>query len=229
MLCAGIWMRPVAEYVLPDWTHHRVVHSRFPPTNLFDTVDAEDQLLLAELEGETNDRLMNWNEWLPAGEFRSGPGWGAVMAAFCHFRPGRFNTIDFGAYYAADSVECAIAEWSYHQGLFWRDHRFSDLADATVRAYTGQVARPLLDVRENPVCHQPDYSETQALAVNWRNVGEAGALFRSTRHPDGQCLALLRPSATTSVTQAGHYSVQWDGNCFTQYARLSDYWDIPRR
>lgn len=219
----------MAERVQPHWPHYRVVHSRFPPTNLFDTVDTEDQLLLAELEGETNDRLVNWTEWLPAAEFRSGPGWGAVMAAFCHFRPGRFNTVNFGAYYAADSIECAISEWSFHQGNFWRDHRFTDLSDATVRAYSGNIVAPLIDLRSEARYHQTDYEDSQALAIEGRQQGEAGYLFRSTRHPDGECIALLKPSATTAVTQAGHYSVHWDGQTFTQYARLSDYWDIPRR
>lgn len=219
----------MAETYQPEWRHYRVVHSRFPPTNLFDTVDAEDQLLLAELEGETNDRLVNWSEWLPVGEFRSGPGWGPVMAAFCHFRPGRFNTVSFGAYYAANSVECAISEWSYHQGLFWRDHRFTDLSDATVRAYSGKITRPLVDVRSQPEYHQSDYEAPQQRAAAGRQKGETGYLFHSTRHPEGECVALLKPSATTAVSQAGHYSVHWDGDTFTQYARLSDYWTIPRR
>ncbi|EAR09683.1 hypothetical protein MED297_16029 [Reinekea blandensis MED297] len=222
-------MPPVADTHQPSWTHHRVVHSRFPPTNLFDTVDLDDQRLLAELEGETNDRLMNWSEWLPADEFHSGPGWGAVMAAFCHFRPGRFNTVHFGAYYAADSVECAISEWSYHQAIFWRDHRFTDLADATVRAYTGKVTVPLVDVRSDVSLHQDDYQASQERGELGYRAGEPGFLFTSTRHPKGECIALLKPSATTAVTQAGHYSVHWDGETFTQYARLSDYWDIPRR
>lgn len=226
---AAIWTPPVADQLTPEWPHFRVVHSRFPPVNLFDTVDAEDQLLLAELEGETNDRLVNWMEWLPRDEFRAGPGWGAVMAAFCHFQPGRFNTFDFGAYYAADSIECAIAEWSYHQGIFWRDHGFTDIADATVRAYTGSVEKPLIDVRDEAIYHQDDYRHCHDRAVQAYRDGEAGFLFRSTRHPQGQCIGLLRPSATSPVIQAGHYCVQWNGQTFTQFARLGAYQDIPRR
>jgi len=219
-------MLPEAKKVKPSWKHYRVIHSRFPPINIFDSVDAEDQMLLAELEGATNDRLSNWHEWLPSSEFHSGPGWGAVMASFCHFSPGRFNTQNFGAYYCSDSIHTAIAEWTFHAGKFWRDHGFTDVADATVRSYSGEFTQELVDVRDNPSFHSEYYDTPQQYGEELRRAQEWGVLYQSVRQENGLCVGLFRPSATTPVKQTTHYSIQWDGQRFTQFAQLSDYHHI---
>ncbi len=208
--------------IKPEWRHYRVIHSRFPPTNVFDSVDARDQLLLAELESATNDRLTNWRYWLPTEDFRSGPGWGAVMASFCHFSPGRFNDDTFGVYYCSDSVHTAIAEWTYHAGKFWLEHGFTDQADATVRSYVGSFTESLIDVRDIPDLHTDSYDIPQRLAREIRQQ-HSGILYRSVRHEGGLCTGLFRPKATTPVRQSAHYTIQWNGQQFTQYAQLSDY------
>lgn len=207
----------------PEWTHVRVIHSRFPPTNIFDSVDAADQLLLAELEGATNDRLTNWNEWLPANEFRSGPGWGAVMASFCHFSPGRFNDASFGAYYCSDDVHTAIKEWSFHAGIVWRDHRFTDVADATVRSYVGEFTEPLVDLRDHAEYHTDAYDRSQTYANVLKKEGQKGVLYNSVRHDGGLCAGLFAPSASSPVRQSAHYVIQWNGSEFTHFAKLGDF------
>lgn len=214
------------KLVRPTWSHYRVIHSRFPPTNVFDTVDAEDQLLLAELEGQTNDRLVNWREWLPSSEFQSGPGWGAVMASFCHFSPGRFNNLTHGAYYCSDTIHTAIAEWSFHAGRVWLDHKYTDIADATVRSYVGEFTENLVDVRSYSQYHTERYEEPQALAQSLKKQGHSGVLYQSVRHENGLCVGLFKPSATTAVRQSAHYTIQWDGERFSRYAELSEYCTI---
>ncbi len=211
------------KLVTPEWPHYRVIHSRFPPTSIFDSVDAQDQLLLAELEGATNDRLSNWQEWISGEDFRSGPGWGAVMASFCHFSPGRFNDTSFGAYYCSNSIHTAIAEWTYHAGKFWLEHGFSDIADATVRSYVGAFDQPLVDVRTYPEFHGESYQQPQLLARFLKNEHRHGVLYNSVRLEDGLCAGLFIPKATTPVRQSAHYTIHWDGLQFTQYAQLSDY------
>lgn len=209
--------------LLPEWKHQRVVHSRFPPRNLFDE-DDETQRLLAELEGATSDRLFHWRESVSEADARFGDGWGAVMASFCYIRPGRFNTAQFGAYYCADSVRTAIVEWGFHAAKTWREFGFSDQASAVVRAYSGSFKQPLLDLRGNAAVHHPDdYSPSQALAMHRRAQGDYGLLYRSVRHANGLCAALLRPPASSPVKQTAHYSVRWNGQAFVEFAKLNRY------
>lgn len=219
-------MLPEVKLLRPNWSHFRVIHSRFPPTNVFDAADAEDQILLAELEGQTNDRLFNWHEWLDTDHFQAGPGWGAVMASFCHFSAGRFNNTSFGAYYCSDSIHTAIAEWTHHAGKVWREHQLTDVADATVRSYVGEFCSDLVDICEHSQFHGESYDETQALASTLKAQQQAGVLYRSVRYPSGLCAGLFIPQATTAVRQSTHYTIQWDGEKFTQFAALSDYYRI---
>ena len=213
--------------MLPDWKHYRAIHSRFPPANLFDTVSDEAALLLAELEGETSDRLSRWRERVAPEDARFGNGWGSVMASFCYATAGRFNTAAFGAYYCADSVHTAIAEWSHHAANVWRDFKFSDEASATVRIYCGRFEQPLVDARQNRrVHHLNDYTASHAFARRQKVDGQYGILYRSVRRKGGEAAALLRPAATSPVAQAGHYSVLWDGHRFSQFAKMSAYENI---
>ncbi len=208
----------------PDWQHYRVIHSKYPPENLFDQDDAIN-LLLGELESLTSDRLHNWAYYVRQEDYRHGPGWGAVMASFCYPRAGRFSTDDSGAYYCASSSIAALKEWAHHVQTFWhQDMGFTDDASATVRCYTGQFEKPLLDVRGQQAFHTPDsYTESQALAT-WANKNkEYGILYHSVRRPGEQCAALLRPPATCAVTLAGHYTLIFDGKRFTDFARVGKF------
>jgi len=215
---------------VPEWKkHYRVIHSRFPPINLFDEDREGDALLLAELEGETSDRLTRWNEFVREEDYRSGSGWGAVMAAFCYTNNGRFSIEDrLGAYYCANSDITAIAEWSYHAAKVWRDIRYTDEASATVRCLVGSLTEPLVDARKNSRVHKKtDYSASQAFALKHYQAQDFGILYRSLRNPGGECAALLRPCATTPVKQGAHYSITWDGSKFTQYALVGPFKPLP--
>lgn len=215
------------KLVLPEWKHHRVIHSRFPPMNLFDEDQSENHLL-AELEGVTSDRLSPSKlNLVDQSDVRFGEGWGAVMASFYYVRAGRFNTAQFGAYYCADSPHTAIAEWSHHAAKVWLDHRFTDEASATIRAYTGQFAEELVDIKANNAVHSTtSYERSQRLGVRLRDDKQYGVLYRSVRHRDGIAAALLRPPATSPVKQAAHYNVIWKGQTFTQFAQLGTFTQI---
>jgi hypothetical protein len=209
---------------VPDWKHHRVIHSRFPPKNLFDNKNAAKNLLLADLESMTSDRLQRWREFVAPDDFRSGNGWGAVMASFCYVSQGRFNTSTFGAYYCADSPHTAIAEWGHHSAKLWRDLRLTDEASAVIRCYTGTFREPLLDISNDVKAHNPDsYKYSQALAQLHKVEGVNGLVYRSVRNEGGICAALFRPPATSPVKQGAHYSVQWSGNEFVAFAKISQY------
>lgn len=209
------------NHVKPEWKHHRVIHSKYPPLDCFDSADS---LLLGELESATSDRIAHWARYVDEKDFRYGPGWGAVMASFCYPAEGRFNTAARGAYYAGDSLKTALREWVYHTGKIWQRFGVTNDSSAVVRCYTGHTAEPLVDLRNQPqYMHDTNYTPGQQTAADLLNAGEYGILFSSVRNPGAEAVALLRPPATTPVVQAGHYVVRWDGNRFTQYARIDEY------
>ncbi|KAA1174851.1 RES family NAD+ phosphorylase [Marinobacter salinexigens] len=209
------------EHIKPEWKHHRVIHSKYPPLDCF---ESDDAMILGELESATSDRVAHWPRYVDESDFRYGPGWGPVMASFCYPAEGRFNTLSRGAYYAGDSLETALREWVYHSGKVWQGFGVTNDYSAVVRCYTGHTAEPLVDLRnQSQYMHDTNYAPGQRMAADLLNAGEYGVLFSSIRHPGAEAIALLRPSATTPVIQSGHYVLQWNGERFTQYARLEEY------
>lgn len=209
------------DRVKPHWKHSRIIHSKYPPIDCFESPDA---ILLGELESATSDRVVHWPRYIDEKDYRAGPGWGAVMASFCYPSEGRFNTRSRGAYYAGDCLETALKEWTYHSGKVWRGFGVGSDYSAVVRCYTGQVVEPLVDLRGQPqYMHDTNYSPGQQVAANLINSGEFGILYNSIRADGAEAVALLRPPATSPVTQAGHYSLHWDGERFTKYAELAEY------
>ena len=214
----------------PSWgKHHRVIHSKYPPITLFEGELSGDDELLMELEGTTSDRLTRWNEFVSTADYKEGPGWSTVMAAFCYATDGRFSITDkLGAYYCASHPKTAMAEWCYHAAKIWNDFVFTDDASAIVRSYVGKFNKPLVDARKNTRVHRrDDYTDSQAFALKQYQSGKYGILYRSMRDPKGECAALLRPTATTTVTQSKHYSVIWDGERFTKYGTVGEFVELP--
>ncbi len=214
----------MSKFIELNSKHYRVIHSIYPPKNLFDTVVDHDALLLAELEGDTSDRLMRWRESVSVADARFGDGWGPVMASFCYISPGRFNTHQFGCYYSAVSVHTAIKEWAFHAAKVWNDFQYKDDAHAVVRSYCGSITKPLIDATKNNRLHQADdYTTSQAFGVKARNDGAFGIYFRSVRDKGSNCYALLRPPATTPVNQSAHFTINWEDGQFTEYAEVKQY------
>jgi RES domain-containing protein len=210
--------------IKPEWSHYRVVHSRFPPVNLFEEADSHKANLLAELEGYTSDRLHRWNEFVTETDLRLGDGWSAVMAAFCYSSPSRFNTEYNSAYYCADSHKTALMEWSHHAAKIWRSFNYTDEASAVVRCYVGKFDQALVDLRQDGRAHDPDsYTYSQSLANGLRKNNVYGVLYHSVRNAQGECAALFRPPAATPVKQSSHYTLQWNGKYFVAFAKMGDY------
>ncbi|NQZ09076.1 MAG: RES family NAD+ phosphorylase [Algicola sp.] len=211
--------------VQPQWRHYRVIHSKLPPKNLFDVDDA-DAMLLGEVESMTNERMVNWRQYVAADDGRFGQGWGAVMAPFCYPRHGRFTTDDKGAYYCSDSAQTAIAQWSYHTARFWRQFGHDKEVSAVVRCYTGHFKEAIIDIRGCTELCQKDPSHEYRIhgefAATARRQNAFGILYRSARREGGECAALLRPPATSALTQSAHYVLMFDGQAFREYAQLGD-------
>ena len=117
----NIPLTPVAW--LPCW---RIMPSRFPPIDLFERVaDPADLEAVIALESLTNDRLreeVGALQLVPQQDRISGPGTSSIMAAFTHLNPvgSRFSDGTFGVFYAAYTLDTAIAETCYHREQFLR-------------------------------------------------------------------------------------------------------------
>lgn len=203
-----------------DWDKaHRLVPSHFPPISLFETVaDPEDLEIVYAVEALTNDRLRD-----EAGELRlvaasdriAGPGSTPVMAAFTHIGvASRFTDGRYGVYYAARTLQTAIAETRYHRETFLRATQEPD-TELTLREYVGKVAQPLHDIRAENFCelHQPDnYGPSQRFARQLREQESPGLYYPSVRDSGGECLAAFKPRALTIPVQGSHYRYVWSGH-----------------
>lgn len=230
-------MIPDLVLVAPEWKGHRIIPSHYPPIDLFERIydSPEERDEAFEIEALTNDRLLD-----EAGELNLvaredrliGPGASPVMAAFT--RPGfgsRFTNGDFGVYYAADSLETAIAETVYH-----KEREMAAAGEAsielTMRCYIGDIVRPMQDIRGDNyhhLHHRDDYSASQAFAAARRAGGSNGLLYNSVRRPGYECIAAFKPVALNAPVQGDHLRYFWDGDKgrITHWARISDAHKVP--
>jgi hypothetical protein len=108
---------------LPCW---RIIPSRFPPIDLFERVaDPADLEAIYELESLTNAHIreeVGELQLVPSQDRISGRGTGYIMAAFTHLNPAgsRFSDGTYGVFYAASTLDTAIAETRYHREQFLR-------------------------------------------------------------------------------------------------------------
>lgn len=219
--------------VLPDWRRaYRLVSSAFPPISIFeDVLDPADLELAYLIEGLTNDRLREEAGLLShvAAEDRvSGPGSSPLMAAFTHVGAvSRFTAGQYGVYYCADSLQAAVAETRFHRERFLRATAEPNL-ELTLRAYVCRIVKPLHDIRDDyDHLHDPDldaYPVAQRFAAELRNQRSWGLLYRSVRHPGGECAALFRPPAASIPQQGVHLRYVWDG----KLQRIVDVFEIKK-
>lgn len=215
------------EVSAPDLTY-RVIPSRFPPINAFETVtQAEDLEAVMELEGWTNDRIVSYrlrrldpSEWVYGRANAS-----VVMAAFLHGSPSgtRFAGSDLGAWYAAAHVETALIE--VLNGLR-QEVALSGLDEKTeeYRAYSAGLDGTFIDIRgAAPDLHDPNsYTAGQVFGEQVRASGGTGISYDSQRDPGGWNFVCYRPRQVEIVTQASHWRarVGTSGKIFVE--QLSD-------
>lgn len=183
------------------------------------------------METWSNDRIsseLGALHRIPIEEWVAGrPMASVIMAAFCHPRPtgGRFNSSERGAWYAASSLAAAHAEAVYHRTI--------ELAEIGVfetrvqmRLYQADFHTVFHDVwantPENVSYHDPtSYVAAQALARTLLAHGSNGLIYRSVRHPGGQCLACFRSVLVANVRVAAHFEYHWPGTRTPQIRLLS--------
>ena len=109
----------------PSW---RIMPSRFPPIQLFELVTNVQRLeATIALESETNPRIKNEVgdlSLVPQNDRVVGPGSSIIMAAFTHLNSvgSKFSDGSYGVFYAAKSLDTAIAETKYHREQFFNNN-----------------------------------------------------------------------------------------------------------
>lgn len=222
------------EYIEFKGKTHRLIPSRYPPVTLFDWAESQEELeQIAHLEGLTNDRLtLDYGHIMLVAkeDWVGGAGSTPLMAAFTHFGVSRFSDgTSFGIYYAADSVNTAIAETKFHRERFLAASKEAPCI-VQMREYTAHVKNHLVNLSGNLYQEylDPDlgsYFKSQELGRELKRLNEWGALYPSVRNPaeDAKCLAIFRPPALTVPVQAGHYDYIWDGSAISEIRKSIKY------
>ncbi len=203
---------------------HRLIPSRFPPINLYDWAESADELEeLAALEGLTNDRLITEYgdiHLVAKDDWVSGPGATILMAPFTHPGESRFSDGAFGVYYAADSLQTAIAETKFHRERFLSASNEAPCM-LQMREYTTKVQQRLVDITQSRFKKylHPDpsqYSISQPFGRELMEQREWGLLYPSVRKKQSKCIAIFRPPALTIPIQGCHLDYIWDGNAISE-------------
>ena len=217
----AIAIAPISVSAVQWLPCYRIVASRFPPISLFEEVaDPADLEAVYAIEAMTNDRLREeiGDLALVAPEDRvSGPGSSAIMAAFTHRNPAgsRFSDGSFGVFYAALTLETAVAETSHHRAQFMAFTN-EPVQELDMRVYAVDLDAALHDLRslriKAPALYAPDsYAASQALADQLRAAGSNGLVYQSVRHAGGECAAAFRLRILTNCRQERHLCYVWDG------------------
>jgi hypothetical protein len=203
-----------------DWAQsYRIIFSRYPFVGLFDFIaDPKDLDDVAALERRTNDRILDeaGNIALVRAEDRVvGPGTTPIMAAFTHTQPNRFSDGSFGAYYATQAFETALAESRYHVERFYRATR-EPSADVDIRAFCASIAgrfQSLLRRSANDPRLDPDsYVASQAYGrqVYDKNAAD-GIVYPSVREAEHRpSVACFRPRVVSNCYSHAFLLYRWD-------------------
>lgn len=199
----------------------RIIPSRFPPIDLFERVaDQSEWEVLHELESMTNARLRDEKKILslvPDEDRVYGAGAGYVMAAFAYLNPegSRFSDGSYGVYYAGESLDCAIAETTYHHGRFL-SYTNTPATEVQMRVLVAELNGELHDIHSNKkkyseLYHSEIYSTSQAFAYNLKHSGSNGIYYASVRHKESSCYAIFRPKLISHCRQERHLRYVWNG------------------
>lgn len=210
----------------------RIVPTRHPSVYLFDRVaDQEDFEALYAIESLTNDRLRNevgLIEMVPKQDRLFGPGSGPIMAAFTHLNPdgSRFSDGSYGVFYAGRDRATAIAETRYHHGRFLSATGEGSM-HLPMRLYHVHVDSRLHDLRPPGAADErindPDsYAVSRQVGAALRRQGSSGVVYRSVRHPGGQCTGLFRPKGARDCVHAAYLLYAWDGSRFSSVYEQTD-------
>ncbi len=190
------------------------------------------------VEGLTNDRLRNEKGGLslvPEEDCIYGEGTNSIMAAFTHLNPAgsRFTDGSYGVYYAAKSIDTAIAETRFHKERFLRATDEAAI-EVDMRSYASDIDTDFHDIRGQqdvrPDVYDPDpehYGAGQAFAKSLRSRGSNGIVYDSVRDEGGECVSIFRPRLLSPAVQVEHYCYVWDGSKISDIYVKTEYKRYP--
>lgn len=223
----------LAELAGEQLQAYRLVNSKFPPIAMFDDVaDADEFEVLYQIQALTNPRLKNevgHLELIPRDQIPFGiPGCSYATAPFTHVNPAgsRFSDGSFGVLYLADSMETALAEVRHHQSLYWSNvpslnyerFVFRGLSCSFVDVAMKDAAAIAMT---DPVYATDDYTHSRQLGRAIKVAGCPGIRYNSVRVQGSCCWALMTPRPVSSIIQAAHYEMIWNGQV-TSVSKISE-------
>lgn len=236
----------------PAWTPcHRLIASRYPTVGLYDEIArTEDLDVVFAIEALTNPRVrqeLGVLSLVPPADRVSGAGATLIMAAFTHLNPegSRFSDGSYGVYYAADTLDTAVAEVSHHRARFLARTDEPEI-DVDLRWIQADLQQPVHDLRAssladgggstNPTVDPPypltadlaavydpeHYAAGQALGRALRDIGCLALAYDSVRLVGGHCVAVFVPRALANARPVGHLSLHWDGRRISHWFEKSE-------
>jgi hypothetical protein len=127
----------------------------------------------------------------------------------------------YGVYYCTATRGAAIAEVSYHHGVFLRRTRHRPI-DVDLRLITARLDADLHDLRgwrqRAPDLYDPiSYQTSQRFGAQLKESASWGIAYNSVRLAGGECAGLFRPRALSGAFSAGHIALHWDGVRITHW------------
>lgn len=124
-------------------------------------------------------------------------------------------------YYAADTLDTAVAEVSHHRGAFLARTQ-EEAIDIDLRWVQADLQAQLHDLRGQgatwqAVYDRDHYGASQDLGRALRAQGSTGIAYDSVRRTPGQCAAVFKPKALKSARVAGHIGLHWDGRAISHW------------
>ena len=216
---------------------YRLIPSRYPTVGLYDRVAvAADLEVVFAIEALTNPRIrdeIGQLQLVPPEERVSGAGSTMVMAAFTHLNleGSRFSNGSYGVYYAAHTLETAIAEVSHHRAVFL-SRTAEPAIDVDLRVIAANVQAVLhelhgLGKRGAALFDADHYGASQVLGQQLREAGSWGVVFPSVRHAGGACVGLFRPKALRQARSGAHLALHWDGERITHWYEKRGLHSLP--
>lgn len=206
---------------------HRLIASRFPTVGLYDQIATPEDLdVVFAIEALTNPRVrqeLGQLSLVPPADRVAGPGATLVIAAFTHLDPlgSRFSDGGWGVYYAAESLDTAVAEVSHHRGAFLARTQEAAI-DIDLRWIQADLEAKLHELRGQgaalpDVYDRDHYGASQQLGQALRAQGSTGIVYDSVRRATGQCVAVFRPKALSNARASGHLGLHWDGRTISHW------------
>lgn len=223
-----------------SWTpSYRIISDRFPPVNFFERIaDPADWEALLELESMTDPSSMNSVgdiSNIPIEDRITGPGAGRIMPSFIFLDQtpmgSRFSNNQFGAYYASNDLETAIAETINNRERFMHDHKIMAAQELDHLIILADITGSFHDIRnlrnELPEVYNPnDYAASQTLATRLRNDNSNGIVYQSIRRTAGECIAVFRPPVISNAREDRHITYIWDGTRITGHYEKNRFQEI---